>query len=170
VTSYQRRLLRHPAFANYVDTSAGVHGCWPWLRCRVAKGYGRVRFGGKTWWAHRLARFVAYGDLPAAVCHHCDNPPCLNPEHLWAGTLAENTSDMWRKGRAASPVVIAKLDLDSVATIRSIAPPRDVTRGRRAALRRLAVFYGVSLRTIYRVLNDDELPVVYRSVLTAEAA
>ena len=51
--------------------------------------------------AHRLAYKLAYGEIPTnkVICHHCDNPSCINPEHLWAGTQSENIVDAYKKGR-----------------------------------------------------------------------
>src|SRR5262245_56637868 len=93
--SYQVRVATHPAFAK-VAIPDRQYECWEW-RGALSDGYGRKRWKGKTCWAHILARYVAFGDLPEAVCHHCDNRPCINPEHLRAGTLADNCSEMWAK-------------------------------------------------------------------------
>ena len=149
MTSFQARVYRHPAFRGHValPLRADPYACWVWTAARVAAGYGRRRWDGKVWWAHRLARFVAFGDLPEAACHHCDNPPCVNPEHLRAGTLSDNTAEMWAKGRAR---VFPKLTLDQARQIRAARASQNIPADLFAA------HYGVSKRTIYRVLFSDE--------------
>lgn len=77
--------------------------CWPWRRYVGKFGYGETRFGGRVMKAHRIAFLFANGFLPEAVCHSCDNPPCCNPSHLFAGTKSMNNADRHAKGRSAGP-------------------------------------------------------------------
>lgn len=84
-----------------------VTGCWVYIGARNAKGYGRVELPmkrgvrGRRVRAHRLAWLRARGAIPAGmfVLHSCDNPPCINPDHLFLGTNSDNMTDMVRKGR-----------------------------------------------------------------------
>lgn len=78
--------------------------CWVWYGSRDRQGYGRLQFHGKTVKAHRVAYELQFGNLPAelVVCHHCDNPRCVRPEHLFLGTRADNTLDAKLKKRLAS--------------------------------------------------------------------
>lgn len=78
----------------------GLDECWPWLGERSVHGYGRFGLGGKRRYAHRIAYEFAREPL-GTLCalHHCDNPPCVNPLHLHAGTAADNVADMRSRQR-----------------------------------------------------------------------
>lgn len=94
-------------FLSHVRVSAT--GCWEWQGTKNHKGYGffaRGRGQGKAV-AHRWAYEQYRGEIPAGfyVCHHCDNPSCVNPAHLFAGTGSDNMRDCVRKGRHRSPFV-----------------------------------------------------------------
>jgi hypothetical protein len=75
--------------------------CWPWIGCLGRRGYGDLTVLGEKRKAHRLSWEFANGPLPAGawVLHRCDNPPCVNPDHLFAGDSATNVHDMHAKGR-----------------------------------------------------------------------
>jgi hypothetical protein len=86
-------------------------GCWEWNGCKLDRGYGAfhlrnawrgVRKG--TCRTHRISWALHYGDVPAGmlVCHHCDNPSCVRPDHLFLGTDADNNRDRAAKGRTVS--------------------------------------------------------------------
>jgi len=76
-------------------------GCWEWGANRNPSGYGRFRLNGRMEVAHRVGYSLAFGQIPDGlfILHSCDNPPCVNPSHLRAGTKADNMRDMVQRGR-----------------------------------------------------------------------
>lgn len=85
-------------FFQYVEKS---DGCWLWRGSKNEKNYGQMSVNSKPRLASRVSWQVHYGDIPKGlnVCHKCDNPPCVNPEHLFLGTQQDNVTDMMLKGR-----------------------------------------------------------------------
>lgn len=85
-----------------------MSGCWLWTGSINSKGYGRLKVGGRTTLsAHRLAWELRVGEPPhdLFVCHRCDVPCCVNPNHLFLGTGDENIRDMWLKRGRPDPDV-----------------------------------------------------------------
>ena len=101
-----------------------VHGCWLWTGAIDKKGYGVTADGGRGFHrnilAHRASWMIHCGEIPngLCVCHSCDNPPCINPDHLFLGTYKDNHADMDRKGRRV--LGQAKLTPIEVLTIRML--------------------------------------------------
>ena len=131
-----------------------ANGCWIWQGSLDGEGYGRIMYGGKRWKTHRLAWVFIHGEIPSSmkVCHSCDVRPCINPDHHWLGTQADNVADMEAKGRGRRTGVtgernpMAVLTADQVEEIRAIKG----VSGRQIAFR-----YGVSPMTISRILNNQ---------------
>ena len=75
--------------------------CWPWAGRKDQDGYGVLSVDGKDHKAHRIAWADKHGPIPLTLCvlHHCDNPPCINPAHLFLGTPTDNMTDRDAKGR-----------------------------------------------------------------------
>ena len=121
------------------------NGCWLWPGGIESNGYGRAAHNGKVWWAHRLSYTHHKGAIPAGalVCHRCDVRHCVNPEHLFIGTAADNTADMLSKKRHkfGEQAHHAKLTEAAVRQIRVDKRPGW----------KLAEVYGVSQTTISEV-------------------
>src|ERR1700757_4535425 len=84
-------------FNRHIDYSGE---CWIWTGCTRIR-YGVITIDGKTYGAHRIAYLIATGHDPGGlyVCHHCDNPPCVRPEHLFLSSPSGNIKDSIDKGR-----------------------------------------------------------------------
>jgi hypothetical protein len=89
--------------AYFLERVSKTDTCWIWTGGLNEYGYGMVNIGRKRHYrAHRLSYELFRGPIPkgAIICHSCDNPPCVNPDHLWAGSHKDNLADMSAKGRA----------------------------------------------------------------------
>lgn len=127
-------------------------GCWVWTAPVNSSGYGyfRVDIERPYVLAHRFAYELTFGPVPDGlfVCHQCDNPPCVRPDHLFAGTNADNMRDAFRKGRLKVPDGSAgrkprarclhghALTPENVITWRDHSRNRDVRRCRTCANKR----------------------------------
>lgn len=105
-----------------VDKSSGPDACWPWTDHRDRSGYGRFHETGKRQqdMAHRSAWRIAHGPIPDGlqVLHRCDNPPCVNPAHLFLGDCADNARDKVAKGRVGATPYRPRLTPETVREIR----------------------------------------------------
>jgi hypothetical protein len=115
-----------------VDKSAGPDGCWPYLALLTDGGYGRIKFKGRFYGAHRVTLSQATGvpiDCDEMALHSCDYRRCVNPAHLRWGTNTDNMRDMVSRGRAVdwagrregAKNPNAKLTEDDVRNIRASA-------------------------------------------------
>ena len=137
-------------FWDKVDKSGD---CWLWTACYSRKGYGRFRYEGKLWQAHRISWTIHFGEIPThdnfyntmCVCHHCDVPRCVQPSHLFLGSIADNISDRDRKGRTAQ----LKGELNG----RSKLTEKDVVFIRESSLAQaqLAAIFGVNRSVVSKV-------------------
>lgn len=135
-----------------VDRESDPSGCWLWTAGVQNKewGYGAFmvhRDGQKRQVrAHRFSYELAYGPIPAGlfVCHRCDNPPCVRPDHLFLGTNADNVRDMVRKKRENHA---GEHNGRAVLTAEGVRVIKDRLRAGETA-RPIAADYGVSRETI----------------------
>lgn len=139
----------------------GPDECWTW-RGANCRGYGQFVHGSlktdrraivgprRKTYAHRFSFEQANGPVPAGmyVCHRCDNPPCVNPAHLFAGSAADNGSDMAQKRRSTHGArnARARLTDDDVRWIRFAHAYAG------AAAREIAPRFGVTVNTVWRVV------------------
>lgn len=157
-TYFQTEKPRKPIGDRFWSKVDAGEGCWEWKASRDALGYGffRVTTRESMKKAHRVAWELTNGPIPdgLVVCHRCDNPPCVRPDHLFLGSLSDNTQDSIAKGRwnvtpthygETSP--LSKLTAEQVDAIRH----RYATGGIRQ--RELAEEYGVQQSTISKIVR-----------------
>jgi len=99
--------IEHPPFEerirNYIETPGPLEtDCWIWQGAPGTSGYGRIEWNGEEYQAH-IASWLYHVGPTDGLCtlHKCDVKMCVNPSHLFLGTRADNTADMWAKGRAS---------------------------------------------------------------------
>ena len=153
-------------FWDRIDKSGGPNACWPCvLGGRSSKGYMYISILGKTVGAHRMAWELTHGPIPPGmcVCHHCDNHPCCNPQHLFIGTHLDNYLDAVAKGRIdpeRNPVYTHPHRVPRGENhCRAILRERDVIHIRReyalqhTSLKVLAKKWGVHFSTVSRAIS-----------------
>lgn len=143
-------------FGSRIDERLDCDKCWNWTQARDQDGYGHTFFEERQWRTNRLSYFLWNGEIPPGkqVLHKCDNPPCVNPLHLFAGTAQDNVNDCVSKGRTnnavGSGVAGSKLNEQQVAEIRSLYLKRSKDRNMPALARK----YGVKMTTIHAVIKN----------------
>lgn len=144
MTEYQR-------FWSKVDKSGE---CWIWTAAKTGKGYGHIRLLGKDWLAHRFSYVVEVGGIPAGmlVCHPCDNPACVRPDHLFVGSNRDNTIDMTRKGRGKHAVLNGEQNGQAKITREVVLQIRADSRSG-LSHREIAQKFGISQPHVSNVVN-----------------
>lgn len=127
-----------------------MDSCWLWTACLDVRGYGQFSFNRRRISAHRYSYQLAHGKIADDLCvlHKCDVPHCVNPDHLFLGTRADNTADMEAKGRAKYENR-TKLTPDQVREIR--AAPRG-PNGHLVDGPGLSKKYNVCMGSIHRIV------------------
>jgi len=130
-------------FWKFVETTA--NGCWEWKGCRDKDGYGIFSFRNKRQYvrAHRFSFELHKGEIGEGllILHHCDNPSCVRPEHLYSGTHADNNRDVNLRNRRNDRT---KITVESASQIRFL-----LQSGSKPT--ELAKLYNVSCFTIWNI-------------------
>lgn len=142
-------------------------GCWEWTGSRNKKGYGLIggEINGKRYakkgarmLAHRVAWIIFIGDIPGSddahgtvVMHVCDNPGCVNPQHLRLGTQADNVADMISKGRKIAGEFQTRTGIDHFRSAFKSQSDIDLICSMKGHTKALAEKYGVDVCTIKRI-------------------
>jgi len=165
LTKDEIREITKKNFWNKVDkiTPFGPNGdCWRWTAAAYKSGYGKLcerTFSGKpkSWLAHRFSYFLAYGEIPKGilVCHSCDNPACVNPDHLFLGTHKDNMIDCKMKGRVyVQPTKFTKEENIQIRSDYDNLPLNKIgTRIKNGELKRLATKWGCSKSQVWNICN-----------------
>lgn len=124
-------------------------GCWLWNAACRTTGYGVFSYNGKPVTASRVSYILYKGTDPGDlfVCHTCDNPKCVNPDHLFLGTNQDNVEDRKRKGRPVGRLSsITQEQYDSVLKM--------ISSGDYKSLREIATISQIPRSTIQRIAKD----------------
>lgn len=130
-------------------------GCIEWQFAKSAYGYGMISYHNKVMSANRLMLILLHGlpETKSVAMHICDNPPCINPEHLRWGSHKENSKDMMAKGRQTMPRLYGEAHANSKLTKEAVEFIRKVY-GPDYSQKYLAKLFGVGKTTIGNVLSN----------------
>lgn len=138
-----------------VDQSGGPEACWLWRGKPNKWGYGTFYFAGRVRRATHVSLFLTTGALPAPgvmALHRCDTPRCVNPAHLFLGTMRDNMRDAVAKGRHRNGIIQGEVNGKSKLTAERVRLIRHA-HAHGTAVKTLAAAHGVSIRAIYYVVN-----------------
>ena len=130
--------------------------CWLWTGRTDRKGYGRVGYHSRgNVGAHRVAWALTHGgELPAAwVLHRCDNPPCVNPAHLFLGDATANNRDRQQKGRTRGWAGLSGPAHHAFTVSDAMAAQMRYMRAQRATQQRIADAFGISRGHVARIVS-----------------
>lgn len=127
--------------------------CWEWLTSKTFQGYGKFSYKGMLGGAHRMSWRIEYGEIPGKLCvlHHCDNPECCNPKHLFLGTRGDNVRDAIKKGRRAR--LVGEQTGSSKLTEKEVLEIRQIYKDELMSQNELARKYRVTQANIWFILH-----------------
>lgn len=123
---------------------AAPNGCWNFSGRLSSRGYGMLKWQSKNTYAHRLMYVQTHGQIPDGlwVLHHCDNPQCINPEHLYAGTPSDNAKDRENRGRGNQRYGERKSD--KIPHINAARIIRYMYKTKKGGYRKIGALFGIS--------------------------
>lgn len=141
-------------FWKHVDKSSS---CWVWKSGTVNGGYGAFSVGRSMLRAHRVSYEIAHGPIPSGmlVCHSCDNPPCVNPAHLWLGTVGDNNRDALSKGRHKPNIMCGEKHTEAKLREEDVILIRRWYAGSMYNMTDLGTLFNVSRTQIGRIVKGD---------------
>jgi hypothetical protein len=149
--------LRARTTVTPTSRSAEIGDCWVYAGTdRSGKGHAGISVHDRPVHAHRLSFAIHKGPIAAGVVvrHDCDNPPCWRPEHLRDGAQLDNVRDMWARGRAMKPPVLAGLaNPNATLTDEQVAEIRALWATGKWKQRDIAARFGVSQSTVWRLAH-----------------
>ena len=153
-----------------------VDGCWRWTASKNPGGYGTITINGRTTKASRVSWMLEHGPIPSGlwVLHHCDNPVCVRPSHLFLGTCLDNHRDSIAKGRRSrhGGLALGENNGRSKITNRDVAAIRKArANGERVIV--IAARFGTSRQNIYSITNANtwaHIPLANRGVTAVAGA
>ena len=120
--------------------------CWIWTGPRNTYNYGRVSIEGIDYPAHRIAALLKYKEWPEVACHTCDNPLCVNPNHIYSGTKESNARDAADRGRRYDQRILTA-DIEDI---------RRMYHNEGKTQQEIADIYGVMKGVIWHKINDEQ--------------
>lgn len=144
---------RSAAWRFFSKVAYGAGDCWYWVGARHKLGYGLAATGK----AHRVSWELHCGSIPEGmnVLHRCDVRCCVNPDHLFLGTQADNVHDMCDKGRRRSGDIRGEKNPQSKLTVEKVAAMREMRRTTGASYRAIGLAFSVTTMTAHRAITNQ---------------
>jgi len=136
--------------------------CWEWVGGKDKDGYGRMMIDRHNYRTHRLTYIETYGSIPEGliICHRCNNPSCCNPNHLYAGTIRENSQQCTKEGRRVSgekhyKTILSDKDILKIRSLYSTGTFSQRELGRMFGVTQAAIWYIINNKTRKYILTEE---------------